>query len=102
VEFILFKGYSVDGLGESGHLISRDIAMIPHSHHHKHKRAQADQPHATELWRGLHKDWRTWAVIGVMLAAIFTYVLTLDESVQPGSAAPNGVPAAVAPASPGK
>lgn len=31
----------------------------------------------------LHKDWRTWLVIALMLAAIGIYVLTLDDSIQP-------------------
>ncbi len=47
---------------------------------------------------GWHKDWRTWAVIGLMLAAMGTYVLTLDDSIRPGSAAPT----AAAPANPSK
>jgi hypothetical protein len=39
--------------------------------------------------RGLHKDWRTWAAIAVMLAAIGTYVFTLDDAtVDPDAAAP--------------
>ena len=33
--------------------------------------------------RGLHKDWRTWTVLIVMLAAIGAYVLTLDDSDAP-------------------
>ena len=32
---------------------------------------------------GLHKDWRTWAILVLMLTAIATYVLTLDDSVEP-------------------
>jgi hypothetical protein len=31
----------------------------------------------------LHKDWRTWLVVVLMLAAIGIYVLTLDDSIQP-------------------
>ncbi|MGA9755137.1 MAG: hypothetical protein WBV23_08325 [Desulfobaccales bacterium] len=73
--------------------------MIPHGHPHGHERDKAKHSHPTERWRGLHKDWRTWAVIGLMLAAIGTYVLTLDESVQPGSAARDGLPASAAPGS---
>jgi hypothetical protein len=30
--------------------------------------------------RGLHRDWRTWVVVAVMLVAIGTYVATLDDS----------------------
>ncbi len=42
----------------------------------------------------LHKDWRVWAAIGLMLAAMGMYVLSLDDSVQPGSGAGDGLPAA--------
>lgn len=35
--------------------------------------------------RKLHKDWRVWAVVLFMLAAILMYVLTLDESIIPAS-----------------
>ncbi len=66
------------------------------THPHPHDREKATPPHPTELWRGLHRNWRAWVVIAVMLAAIGTYVLTLDESVQPGSR--NPVPTAAAPA----
>jgi hypothetical protein len=76
--------------------------MIAHTHSHEHGRDKAKHAHPTELWRGLHKDWRTWAVIGLMLAAIGTYVLTLDDSIQPGSAAVNTGPTAVVPANPSK
>jgi len=31
----------------------------------------------------LHKDWRAWVVIVLMLAAIAIYVLTLDDSIEP-------------------
>jgi hypothetical protein len=30
--------------------------------------------------RGLHKDWRLWVTVGLMLAAVLIYVLTLDDS----------------------
>jgi hypothetical protein len=62
--------------------------MIANSHPPEHSRDKVKHSHPTKLWRGLHKDWRTWVVIGLMLAAISTYVLTLDDSIQPGSAAP--------------
>ena len=63
---------------------------------------RGNTPHPAERWRGLHKDWRTWVVIAVMLAAIGTYVLTLDESVQPGSPASNAGSIAVTPGNPPK
>ncbi|MFZ5449069.1 MAG: hypothetical protein ACOZFS_10590 [Thermodesulfobacteriota bacterium] len=71
--------------------------MITHSHPHTHGRDKV-KPSRTGPFLGLHKDWRTWVVVGLMLAAIGTYVLTLDDSIQPG-----GVNApAVAPANPAK
>ena len=75
--------------------------MTPHGHKHAQER-KAGLPTTRFTWTGLHKDWRTWLVIGLMLAAIGTYVLTLDESIQPGSAAQGGIPAAAAPAGPPK
>jgi len=44
----------------------------------------------------LHKDWRAWLALGLMLAAISIYVLTLDDSVQPDVAAGNAPPAQTA------
>jgi hypothetical protein len=29
---------------------------------------------------GIHKDWRTWTVVGLMLGAMVVYVLSDDES----------------------
>jgi hypothetical protein len=49
-----------------------------------------------------HKDWRTWAVIGLMLAAIGTYVLTLDDSTQANSPPPAAAASPSVPASPAK
>ena len=37
-------------------------------------------------WRRAHRDWRFIAVVFIMLAAITTYVLTLDLSVKPEGA----------------
>jgi hypothetical protein len=68
-----------------------------HSHHHTHK--QGEENHGTNkfLRPGLHKDWRTWVVLGLMLAAISIYVVTLDDAVQPDSAPQKEVPAAAVP-----
>ncbi len=74
--------------------------MTPHGHKHAHE-SKAGSHHKID-WTGLHKDWRTWLVIGLMLAAIGAYVLTLDDSIQPGSAAQGGIPAAAAPTGPPK
>jgi len=31
----------------------------------------------------LHKDWRVWVGVGLMLLAMLIYVVTLDESILP-------------------
>jgi len=33
--------------------------------------------------REMHKDWRTWLVLLLMLGAIVMYVLSLDDSIIP-------------------
>lgn len=71
--------------------------MIPHSHKHAHERGAGKPARPKFDLSGLHKDWRTWVVIGLMLAAMGIYVLTLDESIQPGGAARGGLPAAAGP-----
>jgi hypothetical protein len=43
--------------------------------------------------RALHKDWRTWAVVLLMVGAMAIYVLTLDDSVVPGSMGRTQAPA---------
>ena len=75
--------------------------MIPHGHKPAHERASGKGYRPKIDLSGLHRDWRTWLVIGLMLAAIGTYVLTLDETVQPGGASQGGLPAA-APGNPQK
>lgn len=32
---------------------------------------------------GLHKDWRVWVAVAMMLAAMIVYVITLDDSIVP-------------------
>lgn len=76
--------------------------MTPHGHKHAHESKAGEHSRPKIDLSGLHKDWRTWLVIALMLAAIGTYVLTLDEAIQPGSAPQSGFPAAAPPASPSK
>ena len=54
------------------------------NHKNYSKTNKHDKPDLLEFSsRKLHKDWRVWLVVGVMLAAIIIYVLTLDDSVVP-------------------
>jgi len=63
------------------------------AHGHKHEHGQPGKS------RPLHRDWRLWAGVVLMLIAIGVYVLTLNDSLVPrGNGQP--MPAAVdAPAS---
>jgi hypothetical protein len=71
--------------------------MIPQTHSHGHDQRHEKHTSVAGALSGLHRDWRTWLVIGLMLAAIGTYVLTLDDSIQPASPGPIAVPGQVAP-----
>lgn len=51
------------------------------SHHHEHPaaggQAQPEHHHASH-GRKLHKDWRLWLMVGLMLVGMAIYLLTLD------------------------
>jgi ABC-type nickel/cobalt efflux system permease component RcnA len=54
-------------------------------HHHKHPASHKHEHIDPEEWsaKRLHKDWRVWLTVGVMLIAIVVYVLSLDDSILP-------------------
>ena len=58
------------------------------THHDPSGGGRARQP--------LHKDWRVWVVIGLMLAAMAIYTLSEDDSAAPGQPE-TGQPAAPPP-----
>ena len=64
------------------------------TNHRDHKHGQGKHELDEIMRPGLHKNWRTWVVVGLMLAAIGLYVLTLDNSVSPGKAPQKDLPAA--------
>lgn len=73
------------------------MAKPQHDHHHGGEHHQAPQS------RGLHKDWRLWVGVFLMLMAMGVYVLTMDESIQPPAepgGAPVNAPADIEPAAP--
>jgi hypothetical protein len=51
-------------------------------HHHEHGAPR----------KKIHHDWRFWAIV-LMLAAIVIYVVTMDESLEPGGPVQQAVPA---------
>lgn len=67
-------------------------------HEHKHSDSHDHRhPHDNAGWKP-HRDWRVLVVV-LMLFAMIVYVLTLDESIQPGGAGAL-VPATPGPAAP--
>lgn len=51
-----------------------------HPHHHQH-----DHEHEGEKKKmRLHKDWRAWVVVLLMLGGMVMYIASLDESEGPG------------------
>ncbi len=63
-----------------------------HDRHHKDKHRGGNVRRPTDK-KGIHKDWRTWAVLVLMLIAMMAYVLSMDESIGP-SGGQDEVPAA--------
>ncbi|MGO9463055.1 MAG: hypothetical protein ACLQIB_18660 [Isosphaeraceae bacterium] len=62
--------------------------------HHRDHHAKSPQGEIRPAWRRVHKDWRLWVIVGLMLLAILTYVMTMDEAVQFGGKVKEAVPAA--------
>ncbi|HTM56145.1 MAG TPA: hypothetical protein VL175_19105 [Pirellulales bacterium] len=59
--------------------------MTQHDHHQGHHHGENHQGRTRTQ---LHKDWRAWLVVALMLAAMAMYLLSGDESFQPGQDAP--------------
>lgn len=55
----------------------------PHGHHKQEKHTKKGPPTHAQAKREVHKDWRLWVAVGLMLAAMAGYVITMDESLQP-------------------
>lgn len=39
--------------------------------------------------KAIHKNWKTWTAVALMLAAIVAYVLSLDDEFPPAPGAPS-------------
>ena len=66
-----------------------------HSSTSKHKHDHGAKHSAA--WKRAHRNWRVWVVVGLMVAAMLMYVLTDDESLQPGAPPGEPMPAAAGP-----
>ncbi|MGD9720509.1 MAG: hypothetical protein AB7O59_21885 [Pirellulales bacterium] len=67
------------------------------THHDQHQHQHQHQHGHPPKYKGLHKDWRAWVVVGLMLAAMAAYVLSMDESLAPNAPPGEEMPAAAAP-----
>lgn len=63
--------------------------MSERGHHHDHH-SHGQKPKTSTP---LHKNWVTWTVIALMIAAMVFYVLSLDESLIPWGKPQEKVPA---------
>jgi hypothetical protein len=54
--------------------------MTKKHHHHGGPRKHAHKENQKPYWRRIHKDWRLWVALALMLAAILIYVLSLDDA----------------------
>jgi hypothetical protein len=61
---------------------------------HRDHHANPPEQEMSASWRRAHKDWRVWLAVGLMLLAMLIYLMTMDESVQPGGKLQDAVPAA--------
>jgi len=65
------------------YLYNNGQRMAKHNHKHLEPHRQAKRDEGESNSRKLHKDWRVWLAVGIMLAAMIMYVLSLDESIVP-------------------
>jgi hypothetical protein len=77
--------------------VSKDHGSKDHGHHGHHDEHGSHRQYeeAKAKKRGLHKDWRAWTVVLLMVALIFAYLATLDEARSPvrePNANPNSAP----------
>lgn len=56
----------------------------PPGYHKQDKHKKQGHPHRAETKKGIHKDWRAWVALALMLGAMVAYVLSMDESLRPG------------------
>jgi hypothetical protein len=61
--------------------------------HHRDHHANPREVETRAGRKAVHKDWRLWLVVVLMLLAMLTYVMTMDEAVRPGGKVQEAVPA---------
>jgi hypothetical protein len=63
------------------------------SHEHSHKHGHHNHQTHPANKRPIHHDWKFWVALVLMLAAMGWYVLSDNESLQPGGGQDQPVPA---------
>ena len=69
--------------------MTKGVSTVSEEHHH-HQHGHHNPPPR----KSLHKDWRVWTAVLIMLAAITAYVLSGDEMFGLRPRAPQQPPAA--------
>jgi len=54
--------------------------MTEQHHHHEGSQKHTHRGNQNPYWKRIHKDWRLWVAVVIMLAAILIYVLSLDDA----------------------
>jgi hypothetical protein len=54
--------------------------MTEQHHHHGESQKHTHRGNQDPYWRRIHKDWRLWVAVVIMLAAILIYVLSMDDA----------------------
>jgi len=68
------------------------------SHKNKGLEEHLADDHPQRKDRKLHRDWRIWLAVVLMLGAMAIYLLTMDEAIVPGRPAVGQPPATNTPA----
>ena len=64
------------------------------SHNHDHPHHEHSREPKGPWWKHVHRDWRVWVGVVLMIVAMAVYVMSLDESLRPGGTVQPKVPAA--------
>jgi hypothetical protein len=67
-----------------------------HRDHASHSQRE-ESPESRAQWRTVHRDWRLWEVVALMIPAMLVYVMTIDEVIQRGGKVGELIPAAPGP-----
>ena len=73
---------------------------MSHSHQSSESGNQGGSHHPKPPGKKLHRDWRVWVGVILMLGCMIIYLLTLDEAIVPGGSPAGNTTVTNAPAQP--